>query len=387
MNRQFWVAVALLWLAGNALRLTILAVPPVLPLITRDLHLSGTEVGILGSIPPALFALAAVPGSLLIARVGALRALVIGLLLAAVGGALRGLSVNTLTLFSTTVLMSIGVAFMQPALPPAVQQWLPTRVGFGTAVYTNGLLVGETFPVFLTLPLVLPWLDGSWGAALAFWSVPVLIIAAIIAVGAPRPTAGATTAIRRQWWPQWRSGMLWQLGMLAGGISSMYFASNVFLPGYLAHIGRPDLPGSALTALNLGQIPASLMLLAIADKLERRAWPYLVTGVVSLASLLGIVYSGGIGIVVWSAVLGFNGSIGLILALSLPALLSTPDQVARIAAGMFAISYGTAVAVSVIAGGAWDVAGTPAAAFLVIACSAALLLAAAVTLLRGGHLR
>jgi CP family cyanate transporter-like MFS transporter len=28
-----WLAVALLWLAGNGLRITILAVPPVIPLI------------------------------------------------------------------------------------------------------------------------------------------------------------------------------------------------------------------------------------------------------------------------------------------------------------------------------------------------------------------
>lgn len=45
--RDFWVAVGLLWLAGVGLRLTILAVPPVILLIQSDLGLSGTEVGIL----------------------------------------------------------------------------------------------------------------------------------------------------------------------------------------------------------------------------------------------------------------------------------------------------------------------------------------------------
>lgn len=59
---------------GNGLRLTILAIPPVLALIIVDLKLSGTEVGILNAIPVSLFALVAVPGSLLIARVGAVPA-------------------------------------------------------------------------------------------------------------------------------------------------------------------------------------------------------------------------------------------------------------------------------------------------------------------------
>src|SRR5262249_39860894 len=78
--RQFWVAVGLLWLAGVGLRLTILAVPPVITRIAADLHLSGTEIGILSGLPTILFAAAAMPGSLLIARFGALPTLMTGLL-------------------------------------------------------------------------------------------------------------------------------------------------------------------------------------------------------------------------------------------------------------------------------------------------------------------
>src|SRR5690242_7410013 len=88
--RPLWISLLLLWLAGNALRLTILAVPPVIPLIHVDLHLSETQVGILTGLPSMLFAIAAVPGSLLIARLGVMAALVTGLALNAFGGALRG---------------------------------------------------------------------------------------------------------------------------------------------------------------------------------------------------------------------------------------------------------------------------------------------------------
>ena len=76
--REIWIALLLLWLAGNALRLTILAVPPVIPLIHDDLHMSATQVGILTGLPSLLLALAAVPGSLLIARTGVLAALTSG---------------------------------------------------------------------------------------------------------------------------------------------------------------------------------------------------------------------------------------------------------------------------------------------------------------------
>lgn len=155
-------AIALLWLAGNALRLTILAVPPVIAMIRDDLSLNATEVGLLSSIPPVLFAIAALGGSLLVAHLGARGALIGGLLLIATGSALRGLSTGYAVLLATTVFMSVGVAIMQPIMPTAVRQWLPHRIGLGTAIYTNGLLVGEVFPTLLTIPLVLPLLGGSW---------------------------------------------------------------------------------------------------------------------------------------------------------------------------------------------------------------------------------
>src|SRR3569623_542101 len=78
---RMFTSLALLWLAGNALRLTILAVPPGIPLIHDELALSGTQVGILTGLPSMLLALAAVPGSLLIARFGVRAAMVAGLLI------------------------------------------------------------------------------------------------------------------------------------------------------------------------------------------------------------------------------------------------------------------------------------------------------------------
>ena len=115
--RDFWVAVGLLWLAGVGLRLTILAVPPVISLIQADLDLSGTEIGILSGLPVILFGIAALPGSLLIARFGALPTLVAGLIIAGVASGLRGAVLDVLVLYAATILMSAGIAIMQPALP------------------------------------------------------------------------------------------------------------------------------------------------------------------------------------------------------------------------------------------------------------------------------
>src|SRR5476649_927460 len=107
------ISLLLLWLAGNGLRLTILAVPPVIPLIHDDLHMSATQIGILTGLPSMLFAIAAVPGSLLIARLGVRSALVVGLSITAIGGALRGALPDVTWLYATTTAMGAGVAIMQ----------------------------------------------------------------------------------------------------------------------------------------------------------------------------------------------------------------------------------------------------------------------------------
>ena len=170
-NRDF-TALILLWLAGSGLRFTLLAVPPVIPLIHAELHLTETEIGTLGTLPSLLFAAMAIPGSALIARFGARAALIIGLLLVGFGSAARGAAVDIGTLYLTTIVTAAGVAIMQPSMPPLVRSWLPHRVPFATAVYTNGLLVGETLGVAITLPFVLPLADGSWRLTFVYWGCP-----------------------------------------------------------------------------------------------------------------------------------------------------------------------------------------------------------------------
>jgi CP family cyanate transporter-like MFS transporter len=365
------IPLVLLWLGGAALRLTILAVPPVIPLIHDDLHLSQTQVGILTGLPSLLFAFAAVPGSLLIARTGAVAALVVGLTLNAIGGALRGAMNDVMWLYAMTVVMGIGVAIMQVTMPPTVRTWAPQRIGFATAVYTNGLLIGETLPVALMIPLTLP-LVGTWQWGFVFWSVPVAIIAALVLLLAPRATA--TTAVRRRWWPDWNDSLIWRLGIMLGTINAMYFGTNAFLPGYLTYTGHPELISAALTALNVGQLPASFILLAVAQRLEMKSWPFVASGVLCLTAIAGIVFGSGIWIVLAAGLVGFAAAFILIMALALPPLLAAPDDVHRLTAAMFTISYAVAVVVPVLSGATWDMSGIPASAFMPIAVCAILLM-------------
>ena len=368
-SSRFMTLLLLLWLAGNGTRLTILAIPPVIPLIRGDLGLSETEVGIVSGLPPVLFALAAVPGALLIARFGALQTLVFGLLLGAIAGGLRAVSPDVVVLYLTTIGAALGISVMHVALPPLVREWLPQRIPFATAVYTNGLLVGEILPVALMLPVVMPLTGGSWRAGLVVWAVPLVLIALVVLALAPRQRSPAGSAAEppRRWWPDWRNGLIWRLGLMLGSINSIYFATNAFLPDYLHALGREDLVTAALTALNLGQLPASLALLAVADRLQRRAWPYVVAAGLCLIGFAGIFTGNGVWIVTGCTLLGFSAAGILVLMFALPPMLSAPDDVHRTMAAMLTISYSCAVIVPIVSGFAWDMTHIPAIAFVPIA--------------------
>src|SRR5258708_19441172 len=121
---------------------------------------------------------------------------------------------------------------------------MPDRIGFATAVYANGLLIGEILPVLLMLPVVLPLVGGSWRLGFAFWAVPCVVIAAIIVAAAPRRRPIKNISHHR-WWPDWKSGLLWRLGLLLGGVNAPFFPPHPFLPPYPYHIGPADLVAPA----------------------------------------------------------------------------------------------------------------------------------------------
>src|SRR5919202_53190 len=353
---------ALLWLAGIDLRLTLLAVPPVLPLIHRDLALDEKGVAALSGLPVLVLGLAAVPGALLIARVGARRALLIGLTTIGVSSALRGIGPSTPVLFAATLLMGAGIAISQPTFPALVRQWFPHLVTRATGFWSNGLLVGELLSASLTLPVVLP-LVGSWEASFVVWSVPVLVTAMLVAGGTPHVPRRAGLP-RPQGMPDWASGRMWRLGLFQSSASMVYFGANTFIPDYLHATGQADLVGLALASLNGLQLPASVVIGLVPLSILARPITSYAVGAAILASLGVVLPAPGLPLVLAAGVFGFCGAYILVMSFALPALLAEPAEVARLSAGTFAISYSTAFVVTLVAGAVWDATRVQASAFL-----------------------
>jgi len=356
-----------LWLAGVAMRMTILAMPPVIPLVHSELHMSETQIGLLIGLPLALFAIAAVPGSLLISRVGTRNAVVFGMIFAAFAGASRGLAIDVWTLYAASILTGFGVALMQPGLPTLVREWLPHRMTLGTISFTGGMLIGSMFSAALTIPFVLPFVGGSWRLDLVVWALLALLIVPVFLLLSPKDGAhqGSTKGIGGRWWPDFKDPLVWLLGITFGSNNSPFFATNAFLGDYLGSEGKSALLGSALGWLNGAQIVAPFLLLFMSERLQRRAWPFIWLGPLLLLAFVGLIFSrSDIVINICTALIGTTTAITLTAILALPPVLSTAADLPRTSAGMFTISYTTAILIPTISGALWDATGKPWSAFV-----------------------
>jgi CP family cyanate transporter-like MFS transporter len=365
-----------LFIAGVAMRMTLLVMPPVIPLVHDELHMSETQVGLLVGLPLAVFAVAAVPGSLLIARIGATLAVTLGMAIAAIAGGARAAAVDVWTLYAAAIVSGFGVAIMQPGMPTLVRDWLPKRIAFGTIGYSAGMLMGATFPAVLTIGYVLPAVGGSWRLDVVLWALPAILIAPVFLLLSPkkRNASNTTAASMGRWWPDWKDPVVWLLGFTFASNNSPYFVTSAFLGDYLVTLGKPELLGSALGWLNGSQIVALAVLFLTADRLHMRAWPFLVFGPIMLAAFLVIIFvQSSIAIVVATAVLGIAAAVTMTAILALPAFLSRPADVPRTAAGMFTVSYTCAIIIPTICGALWDMTGRPWTAFVPLCiCAVAL---------------
>src|SRR2546423_3465678 len=340
------------WLVGINLRTVILGVPPTLPTLHQALSLSYSAAGLLTSLPVLLMALGAIPGAYLVSRVGARRAVAVGLALVALRAALRGALPSAPMLFAFTVVLALGIAVAQPAMPSLAQAWFPRRIGRAIAIYSNGLLVGEVIAASITLPwLLTPF---GWQVALAVWAVPTAIVLAVWLTITPVSEGAVATAAA--WLPDWRSGRMLRVGLLMGGASLVYFGMNSWIPDTLDARQAHALIPVTLGALNAMQLPVSLWLTLRGDTMLGRRWPYVVAGVGSVTAVVGYAPAPAGTAPLWAGVGRATSRLALILDLGPPPPLP-PSEVARTSGFIFTVGYGAAFFGQPLGGFAWDWSG------------------------------
>jgi CP family cyanate transporter-like MFS transporter len=368
----------LLWLAGVYLRIPILVAPALGPFISDELGLTQALTGALTTIPILMLAIGAMPGSLAISRIGPRNTLALAMIIMVIGSAGRALVPETLALMVASAVMGLGVAMMQPALPALLPRWLaPHHVAMGSAIYMNGMLMGEFIGAGVTLPVLMPLLDQSWRATLLAWSLPALLVAAALYL----PKRDLARPVKKTaWLPDWHNPLTLKLGLLLGLSGSMFFGLNAYMGNLLEQQGHFDKLSSALFYYNIAQVFASLMMLKLA-----RAWVGRRSIIIAMAALSILGTTGAILLDGWwtiasATLMSFVAGILLILLVALPPLLVRSEDTGRLSAGTFLVGYTVAFSVPMLGGLLADFTGDTRHAIAVMIGYSLLVLPLAFTL-------
>ena len=150
------------------IRTGVAAVSPLATRIDLDVPLEGLTLGILGTIPPVAYALAAALSPWFARKVGLEGAVIAVGILGAIAHVWRGISPTYLSLFVATIVLMLAAGVGNVILPGLVKLYAPHRIGRLTAAYGTAMAFSSTAPTVLGV-----WLadEYGWRWSLATWAV------------------------------------------------------------------------------------------------------------------------------------------------------------------------------------------------------------------------
>src|SRR5215510_6890305 len=345
LSRAGLSTIALIALIGFNLRSVILGVPPVLPAVRDDLHLSFTTAGALTALPVLCLGAASIPGAVLVSRFGASFVVGAGTLGLGLAALLRLAPPVPVTLYVFSGLMALFVAIAQPAMVSAIRGWFPGTIQRVSTVFTLALGLGGLGGAALTVQLQVV---GGWRGTFAFWGLLALAAGLLWMALAPggaghaQPEAGSVLHVLRD-------PAAWHVAAMFGIQSLVYYGSASWIPFELRPYG-PGYLSAVLLLFNLVGIPLALILVAL-------RWPWATARpYYALAGVLMTVGSGAFalglgGAWFWVLLLGAGAGMTFTGANALPALLAASrGQVAGYAAIVLTLGYAISFAGPLLGG-------------------------------------
>ncbi|MFE0102551.1 CynX/NimT family MFS transporter [Streptomyces sp. NPDC059009] len=332
------LAAGVLLIAMN-LRPGVVSVSPELDTIRHDTGLSSSLAGLLTTLPILCFGLLAPLAARLARRIGMTRALGALMLLLTAGISLR-LAPGMVALFAGTTLLGAAIALSNVLVPSVIKRHFPERTGLMMGLYSVALFCGAALAAGVTVP-VGDALGLGWRGAIGVWAV-LSALAFLLwlpqlrhgrAQEAPLPAAApadpadpADPAAASGRPPLRRSPLAWQITLLMGLQSLVYYACAAWIPALLTDKGMASAEaGWMLSLMSLVGITGSLAFTALVGRVRSQV-PFAVCGsVLFAASLVGLTIAPVGGAYAWMIMQGFGS--GLLISTALAVIvLRAPDS-------------------------------------------------------------
>ena len=323
ISKKWAVLVTVCILALN-LRAPMLAVPPLLETIRRDLDLSGIAAGMLTTLPVLCFGLVSPLAPLLARRIGLDATLLTAMTVIATGIVVR-MGQPALLLYLGTFGVGAGIALLNVLIPAFIKRETPNRVGMMTSLYTMLLNAGAGLGSALSVP-VMERTGWGWRPSLAIWAIPAAVgIAAMLPWVLHERRNGAAPAALRKRRGLWNSPIAWQVTAAMGTQSMVFFSVAAWLPTMLQDAGMSEArAGAMLSVMTMTGLGGSFITPLLANRTRSQSWLSPVTALLCAVPLAALTID-PLGLtVLWVMMLGFG--LGMIIAFMLMLMiLRAPD--------------------------------------------------------------
>ena len=253
-----WWTLAALWLLYTGFGLVAGSIAPVVLLIEKELGITHAAMGSVMGAWQLAYIFAAIPGGMLLDRLGGRRALLIGGLMIALSALGRAFAQDYWTLLLAVALFGVGGPIVSAGAPKVVSQlFRGGDRGLAMGIYMTGPSLGGVISLTLTHSVLLPFFDRSWRTVMILWAglsaasaITWFVVAGLTGLRQQETAAQEHSQGQRQVMVELATMRPVQILLLMGlGVFAFNHGLNNWLPELLRSQGLPLAQASYWAAL------------------------------------------------------------------------------------------------------------------------------------------
>lgn len=293
------------------LRAAVTSISPLFGRIGDELHFGSTVVGLVGMLPPAMFAVFGLLTPLIVRRIGLERAALVAMLATTVGMATRAFAPGTGSLLALSALALAGMGIGNVVLPPLVKRYFSDRLAVVSTLYICAMQISTMVPPLLAVPVAEAY---GWRLSIGMWAV-VGVAAAVPWLGVVlsrrerdgREAASAAAVQEHSEGRIWRSSLAWGMVGMFAMTSFITYSMLTWLPTILTDSGISEaFAGASVAAFGGMGLISSLATPSLCARLRNPYGLVIAAAVFYLIGFAGLYFSPTAGTVLWVCLIGLG---------------------------------------------------------------------------------
>lgn len=349
-------------LVAFSLRQAVAAVSPILGAIRVDVPVSNLDVGLLGTLPPLLFAASGFVAPRVARGVGLDGGIVLALVLITAGHLVRAAAPGFGVLLAGSVVAFAGTGLGNVLLPSLVRRHFPDRVALLTALYACIVGVSTAVPAALAAPVAE---REGWRFSLGLWSLTsvVALVPWLVVLGRERrrrrAAADDVTAPPALVTRLWRSRVVLSITAVFSTSTICTYAGFAWLPEILVDLAgsTPTEAGLLLAVTGLVSVPGALVAPLLVARLRNVGWLIAAGSGSFVLGYLGLLLAPGSLTLLWVLLVGAGSILFPVCLVLINARTRTPGGTVAVSGFAQGVAYALGALGPLLVGLLHDVTG------------------------------